>query len=73
MRTNQLLTVYEGQYIEESCSNVCDWIDTLNNALVQRLMTLKGLTLVESWVFFCLKISLFGCNVARAFSPSCSF
>ena len=35
----------------------------------QKLMTVKRLTLVQSWGFFSQKISLFGCNVARAFSP----
>ena len=31
----------------------------------QKLVTLKRLNLVHSWCFFSLKISLFGCNVAR--------
>ena len=34
---------------------------------------LKRLNLVQSWGFFSLKISLFGCNVAHAFSRACSF
>ena len=37
----------------------------------QKIMTLRRLTLVQSWGFLSLKISLFGCNVA--FSLACSF
>ena len=36
-------------------------------------MTLMHLTLVQSWGFFSLKMSLFGCYVARAFSCACGF
>ena len=38
----------------------------------QKLGTLKRLTLVESWGFFCLEIFSFGCNVALALSRACS-
>ena len=34
-------------------------------------MTLKRLILIQSWGLFSLKISLFGCNVARHF-PACA-
>ena len=39
----------------------------------QKLITLRRLTLAQSWDFLSLKISLLGCNVARAFSRACIF
>ena len=39
----------------------------------QKLMSLKHFTLVQSWGFCSLRISLFGCNLACKFSCTCSF
>ena len=36
-------------------------------------MTVKRLTLAQSWDFLSLKISLFESKVARAFSRACGF
>ena len=42
------------------------------NISIQKLINLKRLILVQSWGFWSLKNSSFGCNVARAFSRACS-
>ena len=57
-----------------------DWLLDVQNLTIycantfrQKLMALKHLTLLQSWRFFSLRVSLFGCNVARAFSHAYSF
>lgn len=77
---------HHGYNFQEFLSLICDKVDHhlglsimpfkpafhWNINLLQKFMNLKSLTLVQSKGCLGLKISSFGCNVARAFSRTCS-